>query len=149
LSGTQEEIQGRTATRGPITETGAYHFYWTADYDMREYENCPRDECTAWWWDPQFWEGDIYQASSYSYSKNSYAKAMGPGPYTRTSGQTESFGDSFNLEAISNTSMGEYGSITTQSYELDSSTSCSATDYIEGNNSTWNNVAEVITICAT
>ena len=153
IGGNAEEMRQRTGSQGPIKEVGSYHWYWTAEYTFREYCNSPRGGCISWWWAPLKWDGQIYSSShTTTPPPNRYARVF-VGPYTRTSGQTESFSDSFYCcvsgAQIANTSRAQYGDITTMMWQKNSATSCGGgrTIWIYGNNDYWNNSDEVYINC--
>jgi hypothetical protein len=153
IAGDSEETKQRTGSQGPIKEVGSYHWYWTAEYTFREYCNAPRGGCLSWWWSPLKWDGQIY-ASSHTHTPppNRYARVF-VGPYTRTTGQSHSFSDSFfccvpGLQ-IANTSKAQYGDITVMMWQRNPATTCAAprTIWIYGNNDYWNNSDEVYVNC--
>jgi hypothetical protein len=153
LAGTAEEMDSRTGVQGPIAHKGGYHYYWTAEYTFREYCNAPRGGCVAFWWSPLKWDGQIYQGEpSHTPPPNRYARVF-VGPYSRTHVQTKTYTNSFYCcvsgAQISNTSMAQYGDITSMTWRRNRSTTCGGgrTIWIYGDNDFWNNSNEVYLNC--
>ena len=153
LAGTAEEMDARTGVQGPIRHVGGYHYYWTAEYTFREYCNAPRGLCIARWWSPLKWDGQIYRGlPSYTPPPNRYARVF-VGPYSRTNVQTRNYTDSFSCcvagAQISNTSMAQYGDITSMTWKRYHPATCGGgrTIWIYGDNDFWNNSNEVYLNC--
>ena len=153
LAGTAVEMDARTGVQGPIRHIGGYHHYWTAEYTFREYCNAPRGLCIAHWWSPLKWDGQIYEGEpSYTPPPNRYARVF-VGPYSRTNAQTKTYTNSFNCcvggAQISNTSMAQYGDITSMTWKRHHPAKCGGgrTIWIYGDNDFWNNSNEVYLNC--
>jgi hypothetical protein len=153
LAGTAEEMDSRTGVQGPIRHVGGYHYYWTAEYTFREYCNAPRGGCIARWWSPLKWDGQIYQGRpSVTPPPNRYARVF-VGPYSRANVRTKTYTDSFNCcvagAQISNTSMAQYGDITSMTWRRNHPAQCGGgrTIWIYGDNDFWNNSNEVYLNC--
>jgi hypothetical protein len=153
LGGQSEEIQARSASQGPITHVGPYHYYWLAEYTFREYCNAPRGGCISWWWAPLKWDGQLYRGWHTSTPPvNIYARVF-VGPYIRTGGQTQTYASSFQCclvgAQIANTSRSQYGDITWMSWKKNRATRCARprTIWIYGANDYWNNSREVFVNC--
>jgi hypothetical protein len=153
LAGTAEEMDSRTGVQGPIRHVGGYHYHWTAEYTFREYCNAPRGGCLSYWWSPLKWDGQIYQGEpSYTPPPNSYARVF-VGPYSRTNVQTKTYTNSFYCcvsgGQISNTSMSQYGDITSMTWKKRHPSDCGGgrTIWIYGDNDFWNNSNEVYLNC--
>lgn len=132
---------------GSVAKDGGYHQLRYAGYRFYEYNTCPsKGPCTLEW-RINHWTGDLSQYASASQPafNLAYAAQLPQNGATRSTGQTNIFGASVNLQGLSLSSKAQYYANTKMVWTQISG--CSGTRYLYGQNQDWPVAPTVYATC--